>query len=223
MKKYLYFLKASETPPDCPRLQRAYGFRPDGSWCGLPLPRDAAGLVLEDRCLPSPGGLAAALKALSGWEGLLLLDFERPPTPLLIRLAQDLAGRTLIVPPSYAAWPHRAILVGPWPGYGCFQTWLQRQQARWGSMVLDAAPIRLRASPGGGRPMFWRGSLPQSGFPCPGAGCLHRRLEDGSVLFWDTAQTLTERCRDAGVPALVFSEDWAALSPAPPKASVKKP
>ena len=212
MKKYLYFLKDSAVPPNCPRLQRGYGFQPDGSWRSLSLPADAAGLVLDDRFLPNPAGLAVALKALSGWAGLLLLDFERPATPLLLRLAQELAGQTLIVPPAYAVLPHWAVLTGPWQGFGCFQHWLARQQERWGAAVLDGAPIRLRVCPGRGRPELWRASLPRSGYPCPGAGCLHRRLEDGSILFWDTAQTLMERCCVSGIPAVIFPEDWKLLT-----------
>ena len=215
MKNYLYFFKDSIAPPDSPLFLRNYGFRSDGSWRDTPLPDGAAGLVVDDRFLPNPSGLSRALKALSAWEGLLLLDFERPPAPPLIRLTEELAGHPLIVPPSYAFRPHRAVLVGPWAGYGSFRIWLDRQQSSWGHLVLDGAPIRLLARPGQGCPTHWKAPLPRDGFFCPGAGCLHRRLEDGSILFWDTAQTLTDRCHAAGVPSLIFPEDWAALNPPP--------
>ena len=88
-----------------------------------------------------------------------------------------------------------------------FPRWLEAQRNCYGRVILDAAPLRAAAAPGGPR-RFWEGPPPERGFLCPGLGCLHRRLEDGTVLFWDTAQTLSARLAAAEVPAVVFRADW---------------
>ncbi|MBQ1679138.1 MAG: hypothetical protein II062_06385 [Oscillospiraceae bacterium] len=232
MKTCIYFVEkpgfpasAAELPPGAERLVRGWGFTPEGRWRPLPLPAGAAGLLLDDRFPPSDRGAAEALRALDAWEGLILLDLERPPGPgtaALAELIRQLAGHGPVLPSAWAALPHGAVLIGPRIG-GDFPRWLAQQRRHCPAVVLDALPLRHAAQPRSGaraalsppgtgwRP--WTGPLPGSGFPCPGAGCLHRRLPDGSVLLWDTKETLTQRCRAAGVPCLVFREDWERLEP----------
>ena len=232
MKTCIYFVEkpgfpasAPELPPGAARLVRGWGFTPEGRWRPLPLPTGAAGLLLDDRFPPSDRGAAEALRALDAWEGLILLDLERPPGPgtaALAELIRQLAGHRPVLPPAWADLPHAAVLIGPRIG-GDFPRWLAQQRRRDPAVVLDALPLRHAAQPRSGTQAAlsppgtgWRpraGPLPGSGFPCPGAGCLHRRLPDGSVLLWDTRETLTQRCRAAGVPCLVFREDWERLEP----------
>ena len=193
-------------------LAGGFGFTAAGAWRGGALPAGAAGLILDDRFLPDRQGLAAARQALAGWRGLLILDFERPPSPLLSELARSLAGARTVLPPAWAELPHEAVLIGPWPGRPAFPLWLEGQRARYGEGILDAAPLRASAVPGG--PLEpWAGPVPESGFACPGLGCLHRRLPEGRIVFWDTRETLTARLRAAKVPAIVFSADWEACGP----------
>ena len=173
-------------------------------------PLRAAGLIVDDRFLPDRRGLAAARQALGGWRGLLIFDFERPPSPLAAELVRALSGARRVLPPAWAELPHAAVLVGPWPGRPAFPRWLEARRARYGEVILDAAPLRAVAAPGGPwKP--WPAPLPDEGFPCPALGCLHRRLPDGRLLFWDTKETLRTRLRSAGVPAIVFSADWAGF------------
>lgn len=211
MKNCIYFVSESAQGAQGPLLRRGYGFQRDGSWRSVALPENAAGLVLDDAFLPDRRGLDAALRCLRAWDGLIVLDFERPCAAALTQLAAALAGKEVVVPASYAACPHSRILIGPWSGCGSFLQWLERLQTHYGAVALDGAPLRFRVQPGGRRAL-WRAPLPASGFPCHSAGCLHRRLADGSILFWDTLQTLTERSASAGVPVLLFQEDWNALA-----------
>ena len=220
MKTCIYFVEkpgfpasASYGPPGAERLVRGYGFTPDGSWRPLALPAHAAGLLIDDRFLPSRPGLDAALRSLADWKGMILLDLERLPgqgSDALTELIRRLAGREPVLPAAWASLPHGAVLAGPRQNRADFMGWLAGQKCRYGSVVLDALPLRCFAPPGQGwQP--WTESLPLTGFPCLGVGCLHCRLADGSVLLWDTKETLTERCRSAGVPCLVFREDWERL------------
>lgn len=221
MKTCIYFAESAgfsgrdgavprqEGPAEALRLAVGYGFTPQGGWRGLPLPTGAAGLMLDDRWLPDRRGLAAAAEALAAWTAPIVLDFERPPSASASGLIAALAGKTLILPAAYAAQPHAALLAGPWRGGGLLP-WLDRTCRRWGAIWLDALPLRYCQRPGAPRTP-WTGPLPGLGFPCPGPGCLHRRLEDGTVLFWDTKETLTARCTAAGVPCIIFREDWERL------------
>lgn len=219
---------AARRPPESALLVRGYGFTPEGFWRPQPLPAGAAGLLLDDRFLPNRQGQELCLQALSAWDGLILLDLERRPGPGTAALAEALArlGRPerIVLPPAWARLPHGALLLGPsehglalpdpvarrpgvWPPYA------EAQAGGTGGTLpclLDSPPLRHRAFPGGPWES-WEGPLPEAGFPCPGPGCLHRRLPDGSVLLWDTKRTLAARCRAAGSPCLVFREDWDAL------------
>ncbi len=221
MKTCVYFAENRKIPasggrPPAPppetagKLRLGYGFTAAGLWRELPLPEPGAGLVADDRFLPNSRGLEAARRVLEAWDGLILLDLERPPQPGLAGLIRDLEGKRLILPPAYGALPHAGVLVGPWRGDRPFLRWLEACRARWGTLFLDAAPLRCRARPGS--PLLpWEGALPEEGFPCPGLGCLHRRLEDGSVLFWDSRRSLMERLEPTGVPAVVLASEWQAL------------
>ena len=220
MKKLIYF--ASEAAEDLPeaRLALGFGFTPEGGWREGER-GEAAGLVLDDRYPPSEAGLAAAERALGDWAGCILCDFERPPEPGLIRLLRRWEGREVIVPEAWAAFPHRAVLLRPYaPGLG-FRRWLERGQARYGAVVLDAAPIRCRIRPGqpaetdpmsqeenGAEP----GQPPSEGegWDCAGALC-RCRWENGELYFWDTRRTLIRRCRAAAVPAVILLREWLRL------------
>ena len=211
MKNYVYYAGNGNISTETGLLAAGFGFRQDGAWRGgTPLP-EAAGLLVDDRFPPSLRGAEAAAGALRGYGGVIVLDFERPPGPGAERLARLLAGQRVVTPPGLAALPHAAVLAGPWRG-GPFDRWLEAQQARYGALVLDGLPLLVRGRPG--QPWTpWTGPPPAAGFPCPGAGCLHRRLADGSVLLWDTKATLAARCRAAGVAVIVFAADWEALPP----------
>lgn len=210
MKTCVYFAESMELSSGPTHLALGYGFHPTGLWRNLPLPAGAAGLVVDDRFAPDRRGAAAARQALSAWEGLVIFDFERPRQPLLAELITALAGREVVLPPAWAGLPHGAVLIGPWRGGGSFANWLQAQRRRYGRVVLDGAPLRHRAVPGRSWTP-WSGSLPARGFSCPGPGCLHCRRSDGSVLFWDTRQTLMARLEAADVPSIVFRSDWDVL------------
>lgn len=184
-----------------------FGFTEGGLWRARPVPAGTAGLIVDDRFPPDRRGLAAARQALAERKELLIFDFERPPSPLLAELLRALGGKRAVLPPAWAALPHAAVLIGPWTGERPFPRWLEAQRNCYGRVILDGAPLRAAAAPGGPR-RLWEGPLPEQGFPCPGLGCLHRRLEDGTVLFWDTAQTLSARLAAAEVPAVVFRADW---------------
>ncbi len=210
MKTCIYFAEIGGFPSGQPGLLLGRGFTKAGFWRNLPLPEGAAGLAVDDLFPPNPRGLTVARQALSAWEGLIVMDFERALHPGLAALVRALAGKRVILPPAYAALPHAAVLVGPWQG-GCpLPRWLAARRSRYGALVLDAAPLRCRVLPGR-PPEAWKGALPEEGFPCPGLGCLHRRQADGSVLFWDTKQSLRQRLEAAGVPAIVLGSEWRAL------------
>lgn len=206
MKTYIY---TAENPGGA-ELAGGFGFTAAGLWRGGALPPGAAGLMLDDREPPSPRGLEAARAALRAWSGLVVLDFERPPDAWAEQLTRGLDPARVLLPPAFARLPHGAVLIGPWMGGGSFARWLTQQRERYGAVVLDGLPLRTAARPGGARTR-WTGPLPDAGFPCPGAGCLHRRLEDGTLLFWDTEQTLRSRIEAAGVPVIVFEADWKRL------------
>ena len=216
MKKCIYFVSNAADCPAGPRLRRGFGFDEAGSWRPAVPAQDAEGVIVDDAFLPNPDGLDAAIRFLTAWDGVILLDFERAATSALSQLAEALAGKEVVVPPAYAACPHSHVLLGPWRGCGSFSRWLQRCQARYGSVVLDGAPLRFQICVGGKRE-GWSAPLPAQGFPCTGALCLHRRCKDGAILFWDTQQTLTLRSAAAEAPVVVFEEDWSALSPAVPQ------
>ena len=209
MKTCVYFAETGENRGSEPWLALGYGFTEAGRWRRRPLPETGAGLVLDDRFLPGPQGLEEALEALKAWPGALVLDFERSPAPLLTALQEELGGRDLAVPPAYAGGPHRAILAGPWQPGQPFSPWLEAQCRRWGALVLDGAPVRCLCRPGSA-PGPWEGPLPEEGFPC-GSGCLHRGMEDGALLFWDTRQSLLRRAREAGFPFVIHRQDWERL------------
>ena len=209
MRNCVYFVENGGEVPGAAVLAGGFGFRRDGSWRGGAAPAGAAGVLVDDRQPPGLRGAEAAAAALGAWEGWIVLDFERPPGPGAERLARLLAGKRAVVPPSMAALPHAAVVIGPWQGGGSFDCWLAAERARYGAVILDAAPLQARAAPGSPwQP--WTGPLPEEGCPCA-AGCLHRRLPDGSILFWDTRATLEQRCRNAGVPVILFEADLAGM------------
>lgn len=210
MKKCVYFAENQKNPEEGAGLLPGYGFRPDGSWRGKPIPVEEIGLLLDDRCLPNQAGLAAACRALSAWEGIIILDFERPFFRLLAEFIKSLQPKRVVVPPSYSDYPHTGVLVGPWQGNGGYRAWLSEQQRRYGRIVLDAAPLCVQCYPGGRR-CPWDKAMPETGYPCPALGCLHRRLPDGSILLWDTKQTLVDRLNASGVPAILFRSDWERI------------
>lgn len=209
MKKSMYLIHFGQNAgPE--GLTAGFGFDPRGHWRGLPLPAAGVGLVLDDRFLPRPPGLDRALEVLERWQGALIFDLERPPDPLLEALIRALAGRELLLPPQYAHCPHEAVLAGPYLPGQSFLPWLETQRRRWGRIALDGVPLRHRAAPGEA-PVLWSGPLPERGFPCPGGLCLHHRMEDGGILFWDKRETLAARAEAAGAPVLVYGVDWELL------------
>ncbi|MBR6120650.1 MAG: hypothetical protein IKQ04_10075 [Oscillospiraceae bacterium] len=225
METCIYFVEKPEflsregprppvSPPEGARLLlRGGGFTAAGRW-RAPAPQPgAAGLILDDRFLPDRRGAAAALRALEDWPGLLVLDLERRPGPAAAELTELLARlpgpERIALPPVWDSLPHGALLLGPrrdalpLPG-------LPRARENALPCLADGPPLRHLARPGGAW-RYWAGALPEAGLPCPGAGCLQRRLPDGSVLLWDTKKTLTARCRAAGVCWILFREDWDPL------------
>ncbi len=210
MKKCVYFAENQKIPDGGSSLKTGYGFSPDGAWRSQALPTDAIGLLIDDRFLPNKAGLAAACRALEDWRGLIILDFERGRVGSLAELVRSLSGKRLVLSPAYADCARQAVLVGPWQGGMDFISWLAIQRKQFGEIVLDAAPLRLQCVPGGRR-SAWAGTLPGPGYPCAGLGCVHFRLGDGSILFWDTKQTLAARLEKAGVPLILFRADWNSL------------
>ena len=195
-------------------LSVGHGFTAEGLWRNKPLPTDRAGLVIDDRFLPNRSGMLAALRALEAWNGIVVLDLERPRCALLAELVKSLPDKRLVLMPSYADLPHTAVLVGPWRGERGFSRWLSIQRERFDHVVLDAVPLRIQVRPGGFRGP-WTKLLPERGYPCFGLDCLHCRLPDGSILFWDTRQTLRARLEKAGIPVILFRTDWDAIPDGP--------
>lgn len=214
MKNCVYFAANSEI--FAPRLAPGWGFDAAGGLRrGAGGPAD--GVLLDDRFPPKQAAvaeMAAALRAVS----LVVCDFERAPTPALAELVRRLAaaGREVVVPAAWADLPHTAVVVGPYRPGVRFARWLAEKRKQYGALVLDAAPISCFV-PFGGAPESETGvtqsgeqsfSAAQERF-CPGACCLCRETPKG-VVFRDTRQTLTDRCRT--VPAVVFEEAWEALA-----------
>ena len=158
MDNLLHFAAEEKVCPGEPFLALGYGFTEEGLWQERPLP-EAAALAVDDRFLPAPEGLDRALEVLKGWNGWIFFDFERPPAEPLIRLLEGLAGSTAVVPPAYEKHPHWGVLAGPYQPGQSFARWLRGQQARFGRVVLDAAPLRCRVRPGHS-PEPWTGPLP---------------------------------------------------------------
>ena len=210
MKNCVYFAENQKIPDEGVNLVPGYGFTPDGHWRDRFLPGEESGLILDDRSLPNQSGIALAYRALEAWRGLLVLDFERPVSVLLSELVNALSGKRLILPPAYAGHPHEAVLIGPWQGDSSFAQWIINRKKRFGMVVLDAAPLCVQCFPGGQR-RPWNKALPDVGYPCSALGCLHRRLPDGSILFWDSRQTLSARLDAADVPRIQFRVDWETL------------
>ena len=210
MKNCTYFVNSSGLAGPEPCLTPGYGFRRDGAWRGQPLPEFAAGLLVDDRFLPDRRGLTAALRSLAQWKGLLIFDLERPRHPMLAQLIAGLEEKALVIPPAYADLPHAAALVGPWQGKQSFESWLSACRERFGALMLDGAPLRSRAAPSAcWEP--WKGPLPARGFLCQGLGVIHRRQDDGSILFWDTRETYARRLKDLKLPVILFRQDWEVL------------
>ena len=191
-------------------LSAWYGFTAEGLWRNKPLPPKETGILIDDRFLPNRFGILEALRALEAWNGIVILDFERPHEGLLSNFAKSLSGKRLVLPPAYADLTCDAVLVGPWRAECDFPGWLSSRRERFGHVVLDAAPLRVRCRPGGCR-IPWTKPLPERGYPCPSLGCLHLRLPDGSILFWDTEQTFLARLNKAGNPLILFLSDLDAL------------
>ena len=211
MKKTIYFASEREVFPDADRLALGFGFTPAGGWREGNR-QGAAGVVLDDRYPPADSGLASAVRALEDWEGLILCDFEQPPAPALSSLLRRWEGRPVIVPEAWAELPHQAVLLAPYgPGVG-FRRWLSARQARYGAVMLDGAPMGFRVPPGGAPVPAPPPEDPNAGWDCPGALCRCRR-EGGALRFWDTRETLSRRCRAAGVPVVVLRREWEDLQP----------
>lgn len=210
MKTCIYFAENLRNCREAASFVPGFGFSADGLWRSVPLPSRADGILIDDRRLPNRLGLAAAIRALREFEGVIVLDFERRRVPALAELTNGLRGKRLVIPPAYADLPHEAILIGPWQGESGLSHWLSCQREKYGSVMLDALPLCLQCYPGGRRKQ-WRHAVPESGFFNPALSCLHRRLCDGSILLWDTRQTLHARLEQACVPAILFRSDWEAL------------
>lgn len=203
---------AASRPSGARLLLRGAGFTAAGHWRAPP-PLPAAGLIVDDRFLPDRRGAAAALRALGDWPGLIVLDLERRPGPSTAVLGDTLARlpgpERIVLPPVWDFLPHGALLMGPRTA-GLPLPQLPESPREALPCLADGPPLRHLARPGGPW-VCWAGPLPEKGLPCPGPGCLQSRLPDGAVLLWDTKKTLTARCRAAGVPWIVFREDWDAL------------
>ena len=151
MEKCFYFAENQKTGCEPGTMTPGFGFTPNGLWRSRLLPSADAGLLLDDRFLPSRAGIDTACRALAGWTGLIVLDFERAPAAPLTALARSLSEKRLILPPAYAGLPHEAVLIGPWLAECSFSLWLSRRQERYGRVMLDALPLRLQCFPGGCR------------------------------------------------------------------------
>ena len=195
-------------------LSVGHGFTAEGLWRNKPLPTEGAGILMDDRFPPIRSGMLSALRTLEAWDGIVVLDFERQRSGLLPELVKALSGKRLILPPSYADLSHSSVLVGPWQGACEFTRWLAVQRERFGHVVLDAAPLRVQCRPGGFR-RPWTNLLPEGGYPCFGLGCLHCRLPDGSILFWDTVQSFRARLNMADIPFILFRSDLDTLPDSP--------
>lgn len=208
MRNCIYFADNSELSVSEPVLLQDWGFNEAGLW----RPRavgTAAGVIVDDRWLPSPRALDRAEEALRAVNGAVVCDFERPPEPLMEQLLQRLPTEELVVPPSYSHLPHGAVLVGPYlPGVP-FRRWLAAQRAKYGPVVLDGAPIRHLVQPGC-LPIVWKGPLPDSGLFNSGAVCLTCRRPEG-FLFWDDRNTLRRRCGTVEGPVILLQQEWERL------------
>ena len=209
MENCIYFAGNSELSVTEPALLLGWGF----SETGLRRPGaprfGCAGLVLDDRVLPGRGVLDAAEAALRAAGGVVVCDFERPADPVLETLLSRLGDLELVVPPQYAGLPHAAVLAGPYlPGLP-FRRWLAAQQAKYGPVVLDGAPLRHLVRPGC-PPIGWTEPLPDSGSFNPGSACLTCRRPEG-FLFWDDRETLRRRCEAAEVPVILLQQEWENL------------
>ena len=209
MPNFIYFSAEPENAADGPSLALGFGFTREGRWRPLPLPR-AEALAVDDRFLPAPAGLRQAEQALRAFGGLVVLDFERPLRPELLALADALQGFPVAVPPAYAGAPHMLVLVGPYAPGVPYHRWLLAQKETYGPVLLDLAPIRHLAAPGR-QAAPCAGPLPEGGRYCAGAVCLYGLQPDGSVLFWDSRQTLLQRWQLSDAPALALRGEWKAL------------
>lgn len=205
MKNCIYFAGSGQFSG--PRLAPGWGFTETGQ------PRfgdgTGDGVLLDDRWPPAREAIGRMADALRG-AGLIVCDFEKAPTPLLADLLARLEGRETVVPESCAALPHSAVLVGPYRPPGSFLRWLDGKRRRYGPLVLDAEPIRVRI------PFRRSGRAPEpepsgAAWFCGGARCLCARGGDGFV-FRDTRESLAARCAAAAVPAIVFEAAWAELA-----------
>ena len=214
MKTCIYFAENQKKLHESAFLLSGFGFTKARQWRSIPIPGDVIGILIDDRYLPCREGITTAIRALRDWNGMIILDCERPRTDLLAMLTKGLRGKSLVLPPPYADCFHEAVLIGPWRGECDFARWLSRMKAQYGRVFLDAAPLRMQCFPGGCR-RPWNRPLPDRGYPCPALGCLHRRLPDSSILFWDSRQTLSARLTDAAAPRIQFSADWDTLPDSP--------
>ena len=213
MRNSIYFAEWRGPASQGPRLRTGYRFDaagrflpPEGGTSGPPggaLPAGDDGILLDDRNPPSPAGAQAAARALGGFSGPIVCDFERPPSPAAEALIRLLAGCEVVVPELYAHLPHSAVLVGPYrPGVG-FRRWLDEKKTRYGRVVLDGAEIFCRVRAGRPAEEAPEGAATEgAGLPCPGALCRCRR-EGDEFVFFDIPETLRERAMAANCPVIL--------------------
>lgn len=166
--------------------QMGYGFGEDGT-PRMPPPSDAALCVLDDsvipRAAPDFGAFAAQLPPfLDG----CFADFERTPLPFHAALLDALdKDAPLYVPPRFLSLcPHAvAVVSAPQPRNSWASFLAENRRAYPNGWALEVTP--------------WRVNLP---FPADGevsrylpAALCHCRTQARRAMYWDTAESLTEK------------------------------
>ncbi len=211
MMNSIYFADWIAPAPEGLWLRSGFCFDAAGRFVA-PVSAGGRGIILDDRHPPSAAGIREAAARLRDLGGVIVCDFERPPSPAAEELIRALADCEVVVPEAYAGLPHSAVLVGPYrPGIG-FRRWLNEKKTRCGRVVLDGGEIRMRVGLGGSAPApgdMSRAPGTAQDYPCSGAMCRYRR-EGGEIVFFDTEETVLARARLAQCPVILCAGPRAA-------------
>lgn len=207
---------AADAPPQDGLLwvQTGYGFAPDGSFLS---PEPLTGtVVVNDRFLPSAAGLKEAEVYFQRIAAVAVVcDFEQPLSDAFAQLVCGIGAQRAVVPPQYAALPHRAVFLPPYVPVLSYPVWLRRAQEAYGSLWLDLAPLRLQRGVGGAARSVPLSRLPPGEAHFSEALCcmyLCRCEAEGTVFsFFDTASTYRLRLERSGCPCLIPAREYRAL------------